>query len=123
MLKSGITEEVRAFIEWFVEYQYDSGKVPCVVDFRGPDPVPQHDSPGQLIFLIKEYFDYTKDTTFLREKNYNILKAVGYMEYLIAQRSTDHFRLGNDSIRAYYGIVPESISHEGYSAKPMPPLS
>jgi len=119
MLKSGITEEVRAFIEWFVDYQFDSGKVPCVVDFRGPDPVPQHDSPGQLIFLIKEYFDYTKDTTFLRAKNHNILKAVGYMEYLIAQRSTDHFRFGNDSIRAYYGIVPESISHEGYSAKPM----
>ena len=119
LLKSGITPEVREFIEWFTPYQYESGKVPCVVDFRGPDPVPQHDSPGQLIFLIKEYFDYTKDTTFLRTKNHNILKAVRYMEYLIAQRSTDHFRLGNDSIRAYYGIVPESISHEGYSAHPM----
>jgi len=119
LLKSGITPEVREFIEWFTPYQYQSGKVPCVVDFRGPDPVPQHDSPGQLIFLIKEYYDYTKDTTFLRAKNHHILQAVRYMEYLIAQRSTDHFRLGNDSIRAYYGIVPESISHEGYSAHPM----
>ncbi|MCK7541927.1 MAG: hypothetical protein MZV63_69095 [Marinilabiliales bacterium] len=41
------------------------------------------------------------------------------MKSLIAERSTDHFRYGNDSIRAYYGLVPESISHEGYSAKPM----
>ena len=42
-----------------------------------------------------------------------------YIESLIAERSTDHFKYGNDSVRAYYGLVPESISHEGYSAKPM----
>ncbi|HRQ54368.1 MAG TPA: hypothetical protein PL018_08940, partial [Ignavibacteriaceae bacterium] len=55
----------------------------------------------------------------LRSKNENVKKAVEYIESLIAQRSTDHFKNGNDSVRAYYGLVPESISHEGYSAKPM----
>ena len=119
LLKSGIVEEVKEFIDWYSDHQYENGKVPCVVDVRGPDPVPEHDSHGQLIYLIKEYFNFTKDTTFLRSKNVNVLKAVEYIESLIAERSTDHFKYGNDSVRAYYGLVTESISHEGYSAKPM----
>ena len=119
LLKSGIVPEVKDFIEWYTSHQYENGKVPCVVDSRGPDPVPEHDSHGEMIYLIKEYFNFTKDTTFLRSKNENVLKAVEYIESLIAERSTDHFKNGNDSVRAYYGLVTESISHEGYSAKPM----
>ncbi|MBK9291026.1 MAG: discoidin domain-containing protein [Bacteroidetes bacterium] len=119
LLKSGIAQEVKDFIRWYAPYQYENGKVPCVVDFRGPDPVPEHDSHGQLIYLIREYFNFTGDTAFLREMNPYVLNAVRYIESLIAERSTDHYRLGNDSIRAHYGIVPESISHEGYSEKPM----
>ncbi len=119
LLKSGITDEVRDFIDWYAPHQYESGKVPCVVDFRGPDPVPEHDSHGQLIYLIREYFNFTGDTNFLREKNQYVLSSVGYIESLIAERSTDFYKFGNDSIRAHYGLVPESISHEGYSAKPM----
>jgi hypothetical protein len=118
-LKSGIVNEVKDFINWYTANQYENGKVPCVVDARGPDPVPENDSHGEMIYLIKEYFNFTKDTTFLRSKNENVLRAVSYIESLIAQRSTDHFKNGNDSVRAYYGIMPESISHEGYSAKPM----
>lgn len=119
LLKSGIVAEVKDFIDWYADHQYESGKVPCVVDFRGPDPVPENDSHGEMIYLIREYFNFTKDTAFLRSKNKNVLKAVEYIESLVAGRSTDHFKYGNDSVRAYYGLVTESISHEGYSAKPM----
>jgi hypothetical protein len=45
--------------------------------------------------------------------------AVEYIESLSAERSTDYYKYGNDSVRAHYGLVPESISHEGYSEKPM----
>jgi len=119
LLKSGIVQEVKDFIVWYAAHQYENGKVPCVVDFRGPDPVPEHDSHGELIYLIREYFNFTHDTAFLKSNNSHVLKAVGYIESLVAERSTDHYKNGNDSIRAYYGLVPESISHEGYSAKPM----
>jgi len=119
LLKSGIVPEVKEFIEWYAAHQYDNGKVPCVVDFRGSDPVPENDSHGQLIYLIREYFNFTADTAFLRSMNYHVIKAADYIGSLVAERSTDHFRNGNDSVRAYYGLVPESISHEGYSAKPM----
>lgn len=119
LLKNGIVLEVKDFINWYAAHQYENGKVPCVVDIRGPDPVPEHDSHGQLIYLIREYFNFTRDTAFLREKNEHVLQAVNYLESLIAERSTSYYKNGNDSLRAHYGLVPESISHEGYSAKPM----
>ncbi len=119
LLKSGIVQEVKDFIDWYAIHQYENGKVPCVVDFRGPDPVPEHDSHGQLIYLLREYFNFTHDTAYLLSKNEYVLKAVDYIESLIAERSTDHYRYGSDSVRAHFGLVPESISHEGYSEKPM----
>lgn len=119
LLKFGIKDEVKEFIEWYSKYQYENGKIPCVVDRRGADPVPEHDSHGEYIFLLKQYFNFTKDTSLLKRYSVNVLKAVEYIKSLIAERSTEHFKNGNDSVRAYYGILPESISHEGYSAKPM----
>ncbi len=119
LLKSGIVPEVKDFIDWYCAHQYENGKVPCVVDQRGPDPVPENDSHGEMIYLIREYFNFTHDTVFLRSKNNNVLKAVEYISSLIAERSTYYYKNGNDSLRAFYGLMPESISHEGYSAKPM----
>ncbi|MEO8201390.1 MAG: discoidin domain-containing protein, partial [Gemmatimonadota bacterium] len=67
LLRMGQTEPVREFIEWFVPYQYESGKVPCCVDARGSDPVPEHDSHGELIYLIAEYYRATGDRPFLEK--------------------------------------------------------
>ncbi|MFH1197559.1 MAG: discoidin domain-containing protein [bacterium] len=118
LLKNGIVDEVKEYIEWYCSHLFENGKVPCVVDRRGPDPVPENDSHGEFIYLIKQFFNYTKDTTWLRTKFSSIVKTVDYMQSLINQRSTDYYKNGNDSLRAYYGILPESISHEGYSDKP-----
>jgi hypothetical protein len=119
LLKSGIVTEIKDYIDWYTSHQYENGKVPCVVDKRGPDPTPENDSHGELIYLLREYFNFTKDTLFLKSKNENVIKAVDYMQSLIDQRLTDHYKFGNDSIKAQYGLITESISHEGYSDKPM----
>ncbi len=118
MMKMGYTDEVKNFIKWYSSYQFPNGKIPCVVDRRGADPVPEHDSHGEFIFLVKNYFNFTKDTAFLKEIYPKVKGAVEYLNSLIAERSTDYYKNGNDSIRAYYGILTESISHEGYSDKP-----
>jgi hypothetical protein len=118
LLKLGIQEEVRDFLNWYSGYQYENGKVPCVVDRRGPDPVPEHDSHGELIFGIYQYYLFTGDTRFLRQHFENVKKAVAYMDYLVSQRTTEDYRDGDAEQRAYYGIFPPSISHEGYSDKP-----
>jgi hypothetical protein len=117
LLRLGHAKEVREFIEWYAPYQFKNGKVPCCVDHRGADPVPEHDSHGQLIYLIAEYHRFTRDTAFLARMWPHVARAVGYIDTLRAQRMTDEYRTGDK--RAYYGLVPQSISHEGYSAKPM----
>lgn len=117
LLRMGHADAVRDFIEWYAPFQYHSGKVPCCVDARGADPVPEHDSHGQLIFLIAEHHRFTRDTTFLRHMWPHVAGAVAYIDSLRAQRMTPEYRA--DSLLAYYGLVPQSISHEGYSAKPM----
>ncbi|MDP3150436.1 MAG: discoidin domain-containing protein [Ignavibacteria bacterium] len=118
LLKLGITKEVKEFIDWYASFQYANGKVPCVVDRRGADPVPENDSHGQLIYLINQYFLFTKDTTYLRLKFNNVVRAVDYIEYLMNQRRTENYKIV-DSLKVFYGLLPESISHEGYSEKPM----
>ncbi|MGI8619225.1 MAG: discoidin domain-containing protein [Gemmatimonadaceae bacterium] len=116
LLRLGHEREVREFIEWYAPFQYPYGKVPCCVDRRGADPVPEHDSHGQLIFLIAEYWRFTRDTAFVRKMWPHVTGAVAYMDSLRQSRMTPIYR--TDSI-AYYGLLPQSISHEGYSAKPM----
>ncbi len=108
---------MREFIEWYAPFQYPNGKVPCCVDHRGADPVPEHDSHGELIYLIAEYYRYTHDRALLERMWPHVEKAVAYIDSLRQSRMTDEYRSGDK--RAFYGLVPESISHEGYSAKPM----
>ncbi len=118
LLKIGIRDEVKEFINWYSSYQFPNGKVPCVVDKRGPDPVPENDSQGELIYAIMQYFNFTKDTSFLQNRFENVIKAMDYMDTLISKRKTDYYKNGNDSLKALYGLMPESISHEGYSDHP-----
>ena len=117
MLRLGHHEEVRAFAEWYAPFQYPSGKVPCCVDARGADPVPEHDSHGQLIYLVMEYYRYTGDRAFLERMWPHIAGAVAYIDSLRRQRLTPEYETGE--LRAFRGLVPASISHEGYSAKAM----
>jgi hypothetical protein len=116
LLQLGYAEEVKDFIEWFAPFQYANGKVPCCVDRRGADPTPEHDSHGEFIYLIAEYFRFTGDRELLRKLFSNVLGAVAYIDSLRKMRMTDEYKKPEN--RHLFGIMPESISHEGYSAKP-----
>lgn len=119
LLELGIQDEVREYIDWYAQYQFPSGKIPCVVDQRGADPTNEHDSNGQFIYAVMQYFNFTKDTAWLRTKFDHVVKTVRYIQSLRAERKTEVYRSGTPEQRAFFGLVPESISHEGYSAKPM----
>jgi hypothetical protein len=117
LLRAGHPDEVRAFIEWFAPYQFASGKIPCCVDSRGADPVPENDSHGEFIFLVAEYWRYTRDRATVEKVWPHVEKAVAYIDELRRQRRTDEYRQG-DKLK-FFGLLPESISHEGYSAHPV----
>jgi len=117
LLRAGRPEVVRDFIEWYAPHQYENGKAPCVVDSRGADPVPEHDSTGEFLFLLAEYFRFTKDRGLLTKEWPRIVTAVDYLDSLRHERLTDVYRTPENA--KFFGILPPSISHEGYSAKPM----
>ena len=117
LLGMGYTEEVRQFLQWYAPHQAADGRIPCCVDQRGADPVPEHDSHGEFIFAVMEYYRYTRDVGFLREMWPYVVGAVGYIDALRQQRLTEKYRTDPDYL-AYRGLVPESISHEGYASQP-----
>ncbi len=128
MCFTGHVESMREFVDWYGAYQYESGKVPCVVDQRGPDPVPEHDSHGEFIHCVATVYRFTGDKAFVEKHWAGVVKAVGYLDSIIAERSTEAYKgdaVGSEERgfkvpkKAFFGLVPESISHEGYSAKPM----
>jgi len=117
LLRFGFNYEVKDFINWYAKHLYENGKVPCVVDRRGPDPVDEHDSHGEFLYLIYTYFKFTKDTAFLKQHFPLIKKVVHFIDSLTQLRKTEKYK--TDSLQMFYGLMPESISHEGYSSKPM----
>jgi hypothetical protein len=117
LLRWGRHDEVKAFLDWFAPYQYADGKVPCCVDRRGSDPVPEHDSHGEFIYLAAEYFRHTSDRATIERLWPRIERAAAYLDSLRSQRRGAEWR--TPARREFFGILPPSISHEGYSAKPM----
>ena len=108
LLRLGHADVAKQFAEWFATFQYENGKVPCCVDRRGADPVPENDSHGELIFLVAEIERYTHDAGFVKKLRPHVEAAARYINEL---RSQNHGE--------FEGLVTESISHEGYSAKPV----
>ena len=117
LLDVGFPQEVHDFIRWFARYQQPNGKVPCCVDWRGADPVPEHDSGGEFVYTIAEYYRHTRDVGLVHDLWPNVVRAVEYLDSLRQQRLGDEYRRPDKL--PYFGLLPESISHEGYSARPV----
>ena len=103
------------YLRWFAPLVFDNGKVPCCADARGADPVPENDSHGEFIFLAAETYRYGGDEALLREVWPQVSKAIGYMDDLRASTRTAEFQAADK--RHLFGLLPPTISHEGYSDK------
>jgi F5/8 type C domain len=117
LLRLGHPEPVAQFVEWYAAHQFDDGKIPCCVDARGADPVPENDSHGEFLYLVAEYGRFTRDRGLLSKLWPNVTRTVAYIERLRQERRTDEYK--RPEKLAFFGLMPESISHEGYSAKPV----
>ena len=116
LLRMGRADVARAFADYYRGHLFASGKVPCCVDFRGADPVPENDSQGEYIFLVGQLYRFTGDRAALERDWPSVLAAARYMDKLrFSERTAANLAPGK---RMLYGLMPPSISHEGYSAKP-----
>jgi hypothetical protein len=117
LLRTGHAREVRDFLRWYSAYQAPDGNVPCCVDAKGPDWLAEHDSHGQLPFAVAEYFRFSGDRALAAELAPHVWKAADYLARLRAQRTTPEYDAPGK--RARRGLLPESVSHEGYLAHPV----
>jgi hypothetical protein len=117
LLEMGFTQEVRDFLRWYAGYQFPDGRIPCCVDRHGADPLPEYDSNGEFLYALGEYYRYTHDVGFLYEMWPAVQQAVRFIESLRAQRLTEPYT--KPSTHAFYGLLVESVSHEGYISHPV----
>lgn len=117
LLRTGFPGAVRDFLRWYAPFQRVDGNVPCCVDREGTDWLAEHDSHGQWIHAVMEYYRFTGDLDFIKEMQGSVIKAGEYLMALRATRCTPEFD-ANDKV-ARRGLIPESVSHEGYLAQPV----
>ncbi len=116
-VRLGHVEAARDFALWFAPFQFASGRVPCCVDRRGADPVPEHDSHGELLYLAGEVMRAPGGEPAGAALFPHVSRAVDAIDALRATRRTPDYASG--ARHRFFGLLPESISHEGYSAKPV----
>lgn len=119
-LRAGYREEVMDYIDWIADHQLFNGDVPCMINANGSMAQwgkvwPEYDGQGAFITLIAEYYKYTKDEAFLADKFPSVVRALEFLDYLRKKRLTDEYRNATDEKARYYGILPLSVSHEGYA--------
>lgn len=112
LLQFGFFKEVRDLIEWYRPHVCEDGFVPCVLDSQRVDMTPEHDSHGQFLFLVAEYTRYSGDWGYF-EKVFPVLVRVA--EKIRTLRTEQTVRA---SEQHYKGLLPKSISHEGYASSP-----
>jgi hypothetical protein len=116
LLRLGHAEAATRYFDFYAPFQFEGGKVPCCVDARGADPVPEHDSSGEFIFLAAELHRFTRDRARLERAWPSVLAAARYLENLRQRERTPDSQ--RSERRHLFGLLPPSISHEGYSDKP-----
>jgi hypothetical protein len=103
LLRMGHLEEVAEFIRWYAPYQRADGFVPCCVDELGPDWLVEHDSHGELIALIADHYRFARNSAFLEQTWAHVERAADCIAGLLEDD----------------GLLPISVSHEGYLAQPV----
>jgi hypothetical protein len=116
LVRMGEVEVARAFVDWFAGYVFRSGKVPCCVDARGADPVSENDSDGEYLYAVAEVWRHSRDAAFLARHWPVVQRVVAHLETLRRSTRTEEFAAAHPA--NLRGLLPPSISHEGYSDKP-----
>ncbi len=116
LLRLGERDAAREFVDWYGGQVFASGKVPCCVDQRGADPVVENDSHGQYLYAVAEVWRHTRDDAWLARHWSRVQRVADWIEQ---QRQSERTAANLAPARAHlFGLMPPSISHEGYSDKP-----
>lgn len=117
-LRLGQTQAVRQYLDWFTPQVGPDGFVPPMLESR-TNRIPdwardwkEHDAQGEYVYAVREFYEFTKDREYLKSAFLTVMRVLAYQQALIDQRKTEKYRAA--PFTEYYGILPESNSHEGY---------
>ncbi len=145
LLRFGMTEPVAAFLRWYAPFVAGDGHVPCCVDGEGADPLVEHDSHGQWLYLLADYLRFSGDLALIRDLQPTIGRVVDHLCRLRqapapggatatnaksesgatgcgpvgGDPATNAATPGSAADPATDGLLPPSVSHEGYMAQPV----
>jgi hypothetical protein len=119
LMRLGLFDETRRYIEWYSQRVADNGLVPPIIHsdgsrYSGYGEI-EYDAQGQFVFVVVNYYRLTGDEGFLREHFDRLVSVMRHTAELCDQtRRPDHMteEPARDRFR---GLLPPSISHEGYA--------
>lgn len=114
-LRFGYNDIAREYLAWFTDLVREDGFVPFLVDsIEGKMPGftsdwKEYDSQGQYVYAVSQYIRHSGDRAFAARTWPAVQRALAYQEARLNERRTPK-QQGTE----YWGILPESNSHEGY---------
>ena len=120
MLRMGLVEPVREFIDWYARSVQPDGLVPPILNNDGTvnggfGSNLEYDSQGEFIYLVMEYYRLTGDRTILEKYFNQIHLAMRFMAKLREKTLAPGYMKDLPVPERFAGILPPSFSHEGYS--------
>lgn len=115
LLRYNFAPEVKRYLDWFRNCVGADGYVPPLVQSdlsKAPDWArdwKEYDAQGEFVYITRQYWEFTRDKAFLARLYPVVIQVLKFQDSLLEQRRTDKHK-GTE----YYGILPESNSHEGY---------
>ncbi len=117
LARLGTSLPLREFLAFYAGFQAEDGSLPDCVDELGCEWLPEFDAYGQFLYGIAEYVRLTGESQWLEAMWPKAQKALSRLKALRAERLTSLYQ--SPAGRLYYGLLPESMSHEGYMAQPV----
>ncbi|MBV9464002.1 MAG: discoidin domain-containing protein, partial [Verrucomicrobiae bacterium] len=114
-LKFGFTKEAGEYLRWIGGLVGQDGFVPFLIDPKTDAPPEftadwrEYDSQGEYVYAVAQYFAFTGDKKFLQESYPAVKRSIAYLIQKLGERRVPKYE-GTE----FYGILPESNSHEGY---------
>ena len=120
LLRMGVMEPVRKYLDWYAERVQPDGLVPPILNNDGTVNTGfgsnlEYDSQGEFVYAIMEYFRFTGDRDFLQGHYERVKRALQYLVKLREQTLAPDYMKDEPAPERFTGILPKSISHEGYS--------
>ena len=120
LLRMGMFSTVKAYLDWYAARVQPDGWVPPILNNDGTINEGfgwdnEYDSQGQFVFAIMEYYRFTKDREFLEKHFDAVHRALKYLVALREKTLAPDYLANEPGRERFAGILPPSISHEGYS--------